>query len=63
MPEFKVHATMDVGYVITVTARNSAEAWTKASDMEDGWECLGGEDWTLGHVVPLTKEEVDNDNA
>ena len=32
MTKFKVTATMDVGYVAVITARNEAEAWQLSAD-------------------------------
>ena len=59
MQTYKVTATMDVGYELIVVARNEAEAWEIAGDIDiDGWESVGGQDWTLENVW-----EINDDNA
>jgi hypothetical protein len=58
MPKFKVTATMDVGYELIVEANSEDEAWELAGDIDiEGWECKGGQDWTLENVW-----KVDGDN-
>ena len=59
MPKFKVTATMDVGYVAVITARNEAEAWQLAADSNgDGtvdWAQDDlGHDWTLENVCEVS---------
>jgi len=51
MAKFKITATMDVGYELIVEANSEDEAWELAGDIEiEGWECKGGQDWTLENV-------------
>ena len=64
MPNFKVTATMDVGYEAIVEAPNERAAWDIAADsgMDDGtvdWVQVDqGHDWTLENVW-----EIDDDNS
>lgn len=58
MPRFKVVATMDVGYVAEIEARNEAEARQLAAD--SGGVCTvdwiqddNGHDWTIEGVYKM----------
>ena len=57
MPKFKVTATMDVGYVAVITARNEAEAWQMAEDNDADWLQINeGHDWTLEGIKEVSDD-------
>ena len=57
MPKFKVTATMDVGYVAEIEARNEAEAWQMAEDNDADWLQINeGHDWTLEGIKEVSDD-------
>ena len=62
MPNFKVTATMDVGYTAIIEAENEDEAWAIARGdrtSDPDWEQTdNGHDWTLENIWEVDDDEV-----
>ena len=62
MPNFKVTATMDVGYTAIIEAENEDEAWAIARGYrtsDPDWEQTdNGHDWTLENIWEVDDDEV-----
>jgi len=58
MKEYKVTATMDVGYTAIIEAENQEEAWKIAKgDCEADWEQTdNGHDWTVENCWEIKNE-------
>jgi len=60
MPNFKVTATMDVGYTAIIEAENEEKAWAIARNGDEAdWEQTdNGHDWTLENIREVDDDEV-----
>jgi len=58
MPEYKVTATMDVGYTAIIEADTKEEAWAIARNGDEAdWEQTdNGHDWTLENISEAKDE-------
>tara|TARA_A100001035_G_C27583232_1_gene408541 strand:+ start:49 stop:237 length:189 start_codon:yes stop_codon:yes gene_type:complete len=60
MPEYKVTATMDVGYTAVIEADTKEEAWAIARNGDEAdWEQTdNGHDWTLENISEVKSAKV-----